>query len=1230
MIYNRRNMRQSVAKTRAAMRAAQFEAEATAATRVLVAAAWADDCEDEIGAIALSLARELRAAKNLGAIESFLAEYGLSSREGVALLCLAEALPRVADAATADELIRDKIAAGEWARRLGKSPSSLVNASTWGLLLSGKIMRPESAADIFGALRALVNRLGAPVIRVCARRAVDALGRQFVLGETIEAARARAAPARKRGFAHSFDMLGEAAVTAKDAARYFDDYARAISALAADRGDGDAPPPDISVKLSALSPRYEYRRRARCRREIAPRLLALAKAAQAAGVTLNIDAEEADRLDLSFDFLRHLCDNLPPPADPTRADLGFVAQAYQKCALQTIDFLATLARARGRVFAVRLVKGAYWDFEIKNAQIFGAAQYPVFTRKESTDASFLACARALLDRADVLCPQFATHNARSAAAAVVLARRSRVAIELQRLYGMGEALHESLRARFGFAHRIYAPVGKRKDLLAYLARRMLENGANSSFAHQIVDRDLPLESILENPLAKLRRRVAQNAAAHPEIPLPRAIFLPARGNAVGVNCDNPAALDPFLRALRAREGIPRRARPLIDGRSGGGEESPVRDPADPARIVGHVAPAAPRDIEAALAAARRGARRWAATSAAARAEALSRAAELFEQNMPDFAALAVREAGKTIPDAVAEAREAVDFLRYYAARAIKIAPACRARGVAICVSPWNFPLAIFCGQVAAALAAGCAVVAKPAPQTPLIAARAVELLLTAGVTPDALHFLPGGDDVGAALFAAAEKPDVVCFTGSLATARKIQAAIAATRAPLIAETGGRNAMFVDSSALPEQAARDIVASAFQSAGQRCSALRVLCLQNEIADEICEMVAGAIDELIVGDPRRAQTDIGPVIDSESQATIERHIAAGQARGRLLHRGRAPARGWFVAPTMLALRDADELQTEVFGPVLHVARCAAADFEPLAARLHRRGGLTLGIHSRVDARVERIARAARVGNIYVNRNQIGAAVGVQPFGGEGESGTGPKAGGSIYLRRLTRVARRRARDDNGGGAAAGDFPPPDIAARAFDSHRRWDARAAAARLDAVSRALQAAPAAARRAAAAILREARAQAPPSPQELPAVAGESNRYRVCGRGVFWLPAARAFDSACALCALALAFGCAVVFDDDALAPIAARGREADSDFALWRNAAAASAAAPPPALAGILAADDSRVVFWRRRAASIEGAIRPVVADIDDWPALVVERVISINTAAAGGDADLLRRAG
>ena len=391
-----------------------------------------------------------------------------------------------------------------------------------------------------------------------------------------------------------------------------------------------------------------------------------------------------------------------------------------------------------------------------------------------------------------------------------------------------------------------------------------------------------------------------------------------------------------------------------------------------------------------------------------------------------------------------------------------------------------------------------------------------------------------------------------------------------------------------------------------------------------------MVAGAIDELIVGDPRRAQTDIGPVIDSESQATIERHIAAAQARGRLLHRGRAPARGWFVAPTMLALRDADELQTEVFGPVLHVARCAAADFEPLAARLHRRGGLTLGIHSRVDARVERIARVARVGNIYVNRNQIGAAVGVQPFGGEGESGTGPKAGGSIYLRRLTRAARRRARDDNGGGAAAGDFPPPDIVARAFDSHRRWDARAAAARLDAVSRALQAAPAAARRAAAAILREARAQAPPSPQELPAVAGESNRYRVCGRGVFWLPAARDFDSACALCALALAFGCAVVFDDDALAPIAARGREADSDFALWRNGAAASAAAPPPALAGILAADDSRVVFWRRRAASIEGAIRPVVADIDDWPALVVERVISINTAAAGGDADLLRRAG
>ena len=709
-----------------------------------------------------------------------------------------------------------------------------------------------------------------------------------------------AAPARKRGFAHSFDMLGEAAVTAKDAARYFDDYARAISALAADRGDGDAPPPDISVKLSALSPRYEYRRRARCRREIAPRLLALAKAAQAAGVTLNIDAEEADRLDLSFDFLRHLCDNLPPPADPTRADLGFVAQAYQKCALQTIDFLATLARAEGRVFAVRLVKGAYWDFEIKNAQIFGAAQYPVFTRKESTDASFLACARALLDRADVLRPQFATHNARSAAAAIVLARRARAAIELQRLYGMGEALHEALRARFGFAHRIYAPVGKRKDLLAYLARRMLENGANSSFAHQIVDRDLPLESILENPLAKLRRRVAQNAAAHPEIPLPRAIFLPARVNAIGVNCDNPAALDPFLRALRAREGIPRRARPIIDGRSGGGEESPVRDPADPARIVGHVAPATPRDIEAALAAARRGARRWAATSAAARAEALSRAAELFRAKHARFCR--ARRARGRQDDSRCRLRSPrggrfFALLRGARARNGARLPRARRRDLrfAVELSARDF----LRPSRRRALAAGCAVVAKPAPQTPLIAARAVELLLAAGVAPGALHFLPGGDDIGAALFAAAEKPDVVCFTGSLATARKIPAAIAATRAPLIAETGGRNAMFVDSSALPEQAARDIVASAFQSAGQRCSALRVLCLQNEIADEICEMVAGAIDELIVGDPRRAQTDIGAGhrfrIASDDRAPYRRRSSAraaaasgARARPRLVRR------------------------------------------------------------------------------------------------------------------------------------------------------------------------------------------------------------------------------------------------------------------------------------------------------------------------------------------------------
>ncbi len=943
------------------------------------------------------LVTAIREAARPGLMELFLAEYGLSTQEGVALMCLAEALLRVPDAETIDALIEDKIAPSEWGAHLGHSTSPLVNASTWALMLTGRVLDDRDARGIPGVLHGAIKRLGEPVIRVAVRRAMKEMGNQFVLGETIGEAVRRGRADVRRGYTYSYDMLGEAAMTAGDAQAYFTAYADAIDHLAATAEGEDARDrPGISVKLSALHPRYEAVKRERVIAELVPRLSALARRAAAANMGFNIDAEEAARLELSLDVIEAVV------ADPELAGwdgFGVVVQAYGKRALPVIDWVHDLAVRHDRRLMLRLVKGAYWDTEIKRAQVDGVSDFPVFTRKAATDISYIACARRLLDMGARIYPQFATHNAHTVAAVLHLAAPDR-AFEFQRLHGMGEALHEAVREREGTRCRIYAPVGAHRDLLAYLVRRLLENGANSSFVNQIVDGSLPAGTIAADPFAALEAAQRRPAA----IRRPADLFGPARRNSQGWDIAHEgdrtrlqAARAPFRKARW--EAAPR----LAAAASGGGTVRTICNPANPADPVGEVQEAVPGDAARARAAARP----WAA-SAAERADILRRAGDLFEARTGEILALLAREAGKGVPDAVAELREAVDFLRYYAGEGERLGDALGPLGTVACISPWNFPLAIFSGQVAAALAAGNAVLAKPAEATPLIADLAVRLMLEAGVPETALQLLPGeGRTLGQALVS---DPAVsgVCFTGSTATARAIHRAMADALdpgAPLIAETGGLNAMIVDSTALPEQAVRDIVDSAFRSAGQRCSALRLLYLQDDVADDFLTMLKGAIDELALGDPWALSTDIGPVISQQAAADIEAHVAAARHDGRLIHRSGAPSTGSFAAPAVIALAGIGSLEREVFGPVLHVARFRADAIEQVVEAINRRGyGLTFGLHTRIDDRVDTITRRLRVGNLYVNRNQIGAIVGSQPFGGEGLSGTGPKAGGPHYVPRF----------------------------------------------------------------------------------------------------------------------------------------------------------------------------------------------------------------------------------
>ncbi|MEP2531987.1 bifunctional proline dehydrogenase/L-glutamate gamma-semialdehyde dehydrogenase PutA [Shimia sp.] len=944
-----------------------------------------------ICAQAADLVRAIRDRSDPGMMEVFLAEYGLSTDEGIALMCLAEALLRVPDAETIDALIEDKIAPSDWGKHLGGSASSLVNASTWALMLTGKVL-DDHEPGLIGTLRGAVKRLGEPVIRTAVARAMKEMGRQFVLGEDITSAMERAANMEKKGYTYSYDMLGEAAKTDADAMRYHLAYSRAISAIAsACKHDDIRQNPGISVKLSALHPRYEIAQKDRVMEELVPRLRSLALLAKSAGMGLNIDAEEADRLSISMDVIE---DVLAEPALAGWDGFGVVVQAYGKRAGATLAYLYELAQRYDRKIMVRLVKGAYWDTEIKRAQVLGIDGFPVFTNKAATDVSYIANARALLNMTDRIYPQFATHNAHTVAAILDMANDN-TAFEFQRLHGMGEALHDIVHTTQSTRCRIYAPVGAHRDLLAYLVRRLLENGANSSFVNQIVDEDVPAEVVATDPF---------NLIDTPKA-LPRGpeLFEPERVNSLGFDLTDVPTLDQ-LDIVRApfKDKI-WHAAPLVTGTPAPLAAEPVGNPFLPSDSPGSVANASAADIETALA----GAAIWDA-SAEQRGIILNRAADLFESHYGELFALLAREAGKTPLDAVAELREAVDFLRYYAANAPSATPA----GVFTCISPWNFPLAIFSGQVSAALAAGNAVLAKPADQTPLIAHLAVTLMHEAGVPQTALQLLPGaGATVGAAL-TSDPRVNGVAFTGSTATAKHIRATMAnhlSPGAPLIAETGGLNAMIVDSTALPEQAVTAIVESAFQSAGQRCSALRCLYVQEDIATSLLEMLKGAMKELSLGDPWAISTDSGPVIDDAARSGIADHIAQAQHEGRVLFQIATPQTGTFIAPTLIQVNGIAELKREIFGPVLHVATFKSNELDDVIDAINATGyGLTFGLQTRIDDRVQHVSDRVQAGNIYINRNQIGAIVGSQPFGGEGLSGTGPKAGGPHYLSRFSAVA------------------------------------------------------------------------------------------------------------------------------------------------------------------------------------------------------------------------------
>ena len=1230
-------------------------------------------------ALACDLARRLReqghGGGQRGLVQGLLQEFSLSSHEGVALMCLAEALLRIPDRATRDALIRDKIGGGDWGAHVnGPNTSLFVNAAAWGLLITGKLVSTHSEAGMTSALARIVGRGGEPLIRAGVDRAMRLMGEQFVTGENIQQAIAHAREREREGFRYSYDMLGEAALTMADADRYFASYQQALDAIGqAAAGRGVLQGPGLSVKLSALHPRYQRAQMERVQAELYPRLLQLAQSACRHDTGLNIDAEEADRLELSLDLLERLCFE---PSLRGWNGIGFVLQAYQKRCPAVVDWLIDLARRSGRRLMVRLVKGAYWDTEIKRAQIDGLDGYPVYTRKRHTDVSYLACAKRLLAAADAVYPQFATHNAQTLAAIHQMAGPDAALdrYEFQCLHGMGEPLYAQVvrpaaEGGLGRPCRIYAPVGTHETLLAYLVRRLLENGANTSFVHEIADRSVPVEQLVQNPIDAVHAAAEQEGTLglpHPKIPLPRDIYGDTRTNARGLDLTNEAQLAALAEAFAADAAVDWQAAPMVaDASATAGDDSRsspdgmvssntnastprdtldkpvvqrVQNPADRRDLVGHVRDATLHDVATALAAAQAAGAEWAATAPAARAVLLERAADELESRTERLVPLLVREAGKTCVNAVAEVREAVDFLRYYAVLVRRDFDNATHRplGTVLCISPWNFPLAIFAGQIAAALAAGNCVIAKPAEQTPLVAAAMIRMLHAAGIPRGALQLLPGpGETIGAALVADARVQGVL-FTGSTAVARLLLRTLSkrlgahGRPVPLIAETGGQNAMIVDSSALPEQVVADVLASAFDSAGQRCSALRVLCVQREAAPHVLQMLEGALRELRLGDPRALAVDVGPVIDAEALSNIERHIQTLRAQGRrvLQPAARLTADGTFAVPTVIEIERLAELEREVFGPVLHVLRYRREQLPQLIEQINATGyGLTFGVHTRIDETVAQVTAAVLAGNIYVNRNMVGATVGVQPFGGVGLSGTGPKAGGPLYLLRLLAErpddAARRAIEQAGVEASQAQVPGP------ADDRQRGPGAALEARLRllrdwAETQGMSEVAAQCGRFAAT------APATEGWRLLSGPTGEANLYALAPRrAVLCLTAGGPDADADRLVQLAavLAVGSQALWPEDAQA--------------LWQRL-------PPTLKSSVpLVADDAidampfdtvlqhapadAQLMLASRIATREGAIVSIVSmSSGDWriplERLLTERSLSIDSAAAGGNASLM----
>jgi len=1115
---------------------------------------------------AARIVKDIRTEKNPGLMEVFLAEYGLNTQEGVALMCLAEALLRVPDKDTIDDLIEDKISDHNWLSHLGKSSSALVNTSTWGLMLTGKVLSTDDEQRVAPNLRAMIKRLGEPVIRRAVRSALKELGNQFVLGETIEAAVKRGANLESRGYTHSYDMLGEAALTDADALAFVASYSDAISFLARQsKSDDVRQNPGISIKLSALYPRYELAHKNGVMDVLVGRTLELVLQARAANMGLNIDAEEADRLDLSLDVIEAVL------SDERLAGwdgFGVVVQAYGKRASSVLDWLNALAKTHDRKIMVRLVKGAYWDTEIKRAQVDGISDFPVFTRKSASDISYIACARQLLGMGARIYPQFATHNAHSVQSVLAMAPAV-AAYEFQRLHGMGEALYRQVLANNDVTCRIYAPVGVHDDLLAYLVRRLLENGANSSFVNQIVDATVPAEIVVADPFEEWETTRDQKSAA---VVPPAKLFAPQRPNSIGYDTTSVTDLSRIQAEMeKFLDTTWNVGAQLVSGKARG-ETLTHTNPAIPSDVVGAATQADIEDVEDAIAAAKP----WNAPLKE-RARILNRAADLYEENHAELFSILTREAGKTLKDAIAELREAVDFLRYYAAQAA-LHTNRKPCGVFACISPWNFPLAIFTGQIAAAVSVGNAVLAKPAEPTPIIAARAVEFLHEAGVPRAALQLLIGsGREVGARIVSD-PRVNGVCFTGSTTTAQHINLDVAAkgqADAPMIAETGGLNAMVVDSTALPQQAINDIIASAFQSAGQRCSALRILYLQEDIAPHFMKMLFGAMDAQMVGNPWDVACDIGPVITQTAMAGIMAHIEKAALEGRLLHQISAPDEGIFVPPSVIKITGVADMTEEVFGPVLHLATFKSSELDKVVSAINAsQYGLTFGVHSRIDTRIEQLCNSLNVGNIYVNRNQIGAIVGSQPFGGEGLSGTGPKAGGPSYLSRFVKpdpapITQLPAATDIAGKVQTvlNELPLTD------------------------------------------------RTPLETKMLPGPTGEKNQLSSYPRGTV-LCLGPGIEPACLQAKMATAVGCKGVIIAAGARP--GEGIDGTLDLSTLETLTGFDAV--------VLWAGEDALRFARAALARRDGALIPLIHARDLGERCVIERHVCFDTTAAGGNAALL----